>query len=274
VRALALSGRRDERATRFLLEELARIRSTVEGELRLRKDAALIAMQDAGFWEDDRRYQVLAEAEYLDRLEAAYQTAAKLGERLARYADRSSNGVSELPVLLSLRLHVLQAAIAGIADQRSTDVFVRLRAAASEDDPAVAEWLDDLASMYAAWARRRGMRLERLDPAEHLYAVSGLGAATILLPEAGLHLFEIPEEREGSRADRVHALVQVVPWPPEARDGHSTLDRARALLRQAPATTGVVRRYRASPTPLVRDAVRGYRTGRLDRVLAGDFDLF
>jgi len=25
---------------------------------------------------------------------------------------------------------------------------------------------------------------------------------------------------------------------------------------------------------LVRDAVRGYRTGRLDRVLAGDFDLF
>jgi ATP-dependent Clp protease ATP-binding subunit ClpC len=28
------------------------------------------------------------------------------------------------------------------------------------------------------------------------------------------------------------------------------------------------------PAPLVRDSVRGYRTGRLDRVLAGDFDLF
>jgi hypothetical protein len=26
--------------------------------------------------------------------------------------------------------------------------------------------------------------------------------------------------------------------------------------------------------PLVRDSVRGYRTGRLDRVLAGDFDLY
>jgi ATP-dependent Clp protease ATP-binding subunit ClpC len=35
-----------------------------------------------------------------------------------------------------------------------------------------------------------------------------------------------------------------------------------------------VRRYRAGESPLVRDAVRGYRTGRLDRVLAGDFDLF
>jgi ATP-dependent Clp protease ATP-binding subunit ClpC len=38
-----------------------------------------------------------------------------------------------------------------------------------------------------------------------------------------------------------------------------------------PAT--VVRRYRERPSPLVRDSVRGLRTGRLDRVLAGDFDL-
>jgi hypothetical protein len=29
----------------------------------------------------------------------------------------------------------------------------------------------------------------------------------------------------------------------------------------------------ADPSPLVRDSVRGWRTGRLDRVLAGDFDL-
>jgi ATP-dependent Clp protease ATP-binding subunit ClpC len=41
-----------------------------------------------------------------------------------------------------------------------------------------------------------------------------------------------------------------------------------------PARAEVVRRYREKPAPLVRDAVRGYRTGRLDRVLAGDFDLF
>jgi ATP-dependent Clp protease ATP-binding subunit ClpC len=34
-----------------------------------------------------------------------------------------------------------------------------------------------------------------------------------------------------------------------------------------------VRRYRRDPSPLVRDAVRGWRTGRLDSVLAGDFDL-
>ena len=37
---------------------------------------------------------------------------------------------------------------------------------------------------------------------------------------------------------------------------------------------GVVRRYRPGKAPLVRDSVRGYRTGRLDRILAGDFDLY
>ena len=35
----------------------------------------------------------------------------------------------------------------------------------------------------------------------------------------------------------------------------------------------VVRRYRRDPSPLVRDA-SGSRTGRIDRVLGGDFDLF
>ena len=35
----------------------------------------------------------------------------------------------------------------------------------------------------------------------------------------------------------------------------------------------IVRRYREAPSPLVRDSRGAWRTGRLDRVLAGDFDL-
>jgi ATP-dependent Clp protease ATP-binding subunit ClpC len=34
-----------------------------------------------------------------------------------------------------------------------------------------------------------------------------------------------------------------------------------------------VRRYRDEPSPLVRDFTGGWRTGRLDLVLAGDFDV-
>jgi ATP-dependent Clp protease ATP-binding subunit ClpC len=34
-----------------------------------------------------------------------------------------------------------------------------------------------------------------------------------------------------------------------------------------------VRRYRTAPSPLVRDGVRGWRTGRIERVLGGEFDV-
>ena len=275
LRSLALSGRHDEQGVRFLLDELTRVRSAVEGDLGRRKDAALKAMQDPDFWETEERHGVLAEAEYLDRLQAAFATAGKLGERLARH-EGARNGAGELAELLSLRLYVLQAAIRGLADRQTPDVFLRIQSAASDDPEEGGRWCDDLAEMYDAWARRRGMRITRLDRAEHLYAVSGLGAGTILESEAGFHLLELPdEEREGGRADRLHAVVQVAPWPPQASHRERSLaEQARAMLERAPGASGVVRRYRAKPTPLVRDAVRGYRTGRLDRVLAGDFDLF
>ena len=273
LRSLALREHADEKAARFLLDELARIRSTVEGELRARKDAALAAMQDPAFWEHEGRYAVLAEAEYLDRLEAAYATAAKLGERLARHANRARNGTGELAGLLALRLHVLEAAVAGLEEEPGGDLFLELRPAGSEDARA---WVETLAEMYKAWARRRGMRFERLDPDEHLYAVSGLGAGVLLAGEAGLHVLEVPEEgREDGRAERLHALVHVATAPAARIDEHETpMARARRALQRAPRGETVVRRYRAEPTPLVRDAVRGYRTGRFDRVLAGDFDLF
>ena len=274
LRSLALSGRPDERAVRFLLDELAKVRAAVEGDLGRRKDAALEAMQQPEFWEAEGRHTVLAEAEYLDRLQAAYVTAGKLGERLARHRG-AENGAGELAELLSLRLYVLQAAIEGLADRRTPDVFLRIHPAASDDPDECRRWADDLADMYAAWARRRGMRFRRLDPNEHLYAVSGLGAATILEPEAGLHVLELPDEgREDARAERLHAVVEVAPWPPTADRERDLAAEARAALDGVPTAAEVVRRYRAKPAPLVRDAVRGYRTGRLDRVLAGDFDLF
>ncbi|HET9324426.1 MAG TPA: AAA family ATPase, partial [Gaiellaceae bacterium] len=272
LRSLALNARVDEAAVRFLLDELGRVRSTVEGELRARKDAALAAMQEPTFWEDDERYGVLAEAEYLDRLEAAFATASKLGARLAGRTE-AANGAGELAALLSLRLFVLQAAIAGVAEERAPDVFLRIHPASSDDSPEGRRWVEVLAGMYAAWAGRRGMRMDRLDPAEHLYTVSGLGAGTILEAETGLHVLEVPEEgREDSRSERLHAVVEVAPWL--RGDGTPTAAQARVELEKAPAAAAVVRRYRHEPAPLVRDAVRGYRTGRVDRVLTGDFDLF
>ena len=42
---------------------------------------------------------------------------------------------------------------------------------------------------------------------------------------------------------------------------------------QAPRPNAVVRRYRGQPSPLVRSGDGSWRTGRLDMVMRGDFDL-
>ena len=105
-------------------------------------------------------------------------------------------------------------------------------------------------------------------------AISGLAAHTLLLPESGLHLFEEPAAA-GTGYDRVQVRVRVAAQPEVPPADGSVGLRAQALsaVESVSATPQIVRRYRERPSPLVRDSVRGWRTGRIDRVDAGDFDL-
>jgi hypothetical protein len=96
------------------------------------------------------------------------------------------------------------------------------------------------------------------------YSVSGLAAYALLSDENGLHVLETPAgERD---FDRVAVRVTVKPVPVYY---HPTLPAST----ESNASGEIVRRYRFLPSPLVRDR-RGWRTGRAERVLAGDFDLF
>ena len=57
-------------------------------------------------------------------------------------------------------------------------------------------------------------------------------------------------------------------------DGAIEIEEAlKAVSGEAESASDMVRRYRETPSPLVRDSVRGWRTGRLDRVFDGDFDV-
>ena len=69
------------------------------------------------------------------------------------------------------------------------------------------------------------------------------------------------------------AVAQPADPPSEGSDGLAR--QARDALSGAAGDTEllVVRRYREEPSPLVRDSVRQWRTGRADAVFAGDFDL-
>ena len=259
VAAIALDPQGSAAETECLKSELARVSDSIR-EWEDTKSEALEAMRAPHFWESDERHGVLSRIEYLDRLSAAGATAQRLAARLDTGRETQSR---ELVGMLARRLHVLDAAVRGLEAGEPADAEIVIRAAHGDDSPAAEAVVDRLAAMYAAWADARGMRAHRHDAERgQALTVTGLGAFTLLRPEAGLHVFEVPT-RERS-FDRVAALVTVAPRDHEARPGDADLPPA--------SEPTIVRRYREAPSPLVRDA-SGARTGRIDRVLGGDFDL-
>jgi ATP-dependent Clp protease ATP-binding subunit ClpC len=277
IRGLALHPRADPAATAGLLERLDEVAAEIEGPaVSRRKEEALAALGRPGFWDDDARFGVLATANYLDRMQEALRTALRLGNR--RRPSRA--GGPELVGLLALRLHVLERALAGVDADATDEVYLALHPISGAPHDLALPFQDRLVAMYRSWGERRGMVVELLTPEaspgpENVLLAGGLGAAAILAPEAGLHVLELPgprRPRERALA-RVAVLVAVAPRPPHGGEPASAA-AALAALGAVDTPTTIVRRYRFEPTPLARDAVRGYRTGRLDRVLAGDFDLF
>jgi ATP-dependent Clp protease ATP-binding subunit ClpC len=262
VRDLARARSADDASVRFLLAELRRVSSAVD-ELQGRKGHALSVMSEPGFWERDDRVGILAEIEYLDRLGTAARTADRLGARLERSLRPGGRANHELARLVAGRLYVLDRAVAGIESGAPTEVVVHVRPGPGDATDEARAFAALLAEMYVAWAHARGMQIERLEAptGEHALAVAGLGCGEILRGESGLHVLEhVDEHRDGGKViDREQVRVLVLGPGESGSDGE---------------TPTIVRRYRPGRAPLVRDSVRGFRTGRLDRVLAGDFDLY
>jgi ATP-dependent Clp protease ATP-binding subunit ClpC len=258
VRALALDPRADAAALRLLRETVAalRERSRAPG-FEAQRERGATAMQDVAFWQRPDRALVLDQLERIDRIESGLRSAASLLERLARATGRS---VLEPLRRLALLLHVLGEAIASIEQDEPEHARLTIVPRGARGARADA-WRDRLRDMYLAWARARGMRAAagppRADGAVTL-EIGGFGAWRLLREEAGLHLLgsDGADERE-----RHGALVEVAAEPAGSR----APDPARE--------PQVVRRYSDAPVPLVRDAVRGWRTGRAERVFDGDFDL-
>ena len=266
-----------EQEKRFLRAEVQRLRRVIEGEAwSERTEADLEATRAEGFWESPGRFPVLARIEYLERVRSAFATATKLEARLSPPGGNGRAPARRVVELLAERLYLLDRACAGIAVGDANDAFVSIRPAAGNTEASA--FADRLVEMYVAWGRKRGMRVRRLGGGAgegSTLAVTGIAAYTILAPESGLHVLELPH---GERSfDRVSAHVLVAEWPPQPPGANVEACAKEALARRrsdgAGAVPTVVRRYRSEPSPLVRDSVRDWRTGRLDRVLGGDFDV-
>lgn len=271
-RAIALEATGKPREREALANALAAIRGIVgSAEWSETKEELLRSMSVPDFWEARYRFAILSEAELRDRIEAGTVTAEHLRDRLIRAStDAAARRICRM---LALRIYVLDIALEALRRREPQDAYLAIRAA--DREATSVSFAAEVAAMYRSWAEARGMRLETLRPGgpgsgSEVLGVSGFGAHQILADESGRHIREpTPETGAGAAVE-----VAVAAQPLEAaQDERGKLEQALRSLEEAGGGGRVVRRYRPGSSPLVRDAVRGWRTGRLERVLSGEFDL-
>jgi ATP-dependent Clp protease ATP-binding subunit ClpC len=229
-------------------------------------------MQSDGFWDRPDRFVLLARYALLDRIRVAIGAAKSLEGRL----QRSVKGGSHSRIIAARLASQVYTIELGLADARLgsvADCIMTVQPAfeLAGDRAHTAAWCEQLIGMYRQWAALRNMQVSehRMDNISVL-VVSGFGAWATLKAEVGLHVMD----QEVADSTRVTGRVKVAtdepvgPMSPSQR-----MQRWAGLLAATPAGMDVVRRYRAGASPLVRDAHMGWRTGRLDLVLAGNFDL-
>jgi ATP-dependent Clp protease ATP-binding subunit ClpC len=276
----------------------ATIRARLDGDEWEQLRALLNArMAATDFWDDPKRHHVLARFALMDRVKAAAQTVDSLLERYTRGA-RGGQYSRDLAARLALQLHLVDHGIRDALSDAPVEVVVAVDPAmeGGGDARTVRQWCEQIAAMYSEWATRRRMHLTRVNDRRSelpLLVISGFGAHSVLSNEVGLHVLEtdtVGARGGGAIVTRIVARVRVAPTTGAKPQVTAPVDRnlaggradhggaesdglAHALGAQ-PASAFVVRRYRFEPSPLVRDARRGWRSGRVRDVMAGNFDLF
>ncbi len=230
-------------------------------------------MASADFWTRADRFGTLARFALMDRVKSATETAKALHGRLARYSRSPRPYSAELSGRLALQLHLIKEGIKDALDDAPVELALAIEPVfdGAGDRQATVAWCQKLTAMYRAWAAKRRMHVGELPSTgkdSPIIVVSGFGAHRTLSPEAGLHVFEPSEGAAGRVTARVRIGVVPLGDVPAAKERRVTVK----ALDEAPRPNAVVRRYREEP-PLVRDAGGKWRTGRLDLVLGGEFDL-
>ncbi len=233
-------------------------------------------MQEEGFWSDPARKAVLARVALMDRVKAAAGTAESFHGRLVRGSGKSGKHSRELIARLALQIHLINEGIKDVFEAAPIEVALKVERALDSDRVGGQDWCAALIGMYKGWAAARHMQLSELNASPRsagmpILLMSGFGAHRTLARERGLHVLEIPEGEK--TYDRFTARVRVATVPLEDLPAHKLRAVLAAALAKPDTLKTIVRRYRNGASPLVRDMAQGWRTGRFDAVMRGDFDL-
>jgi ATP-dependent Clp protease ATP-binding subunit ClpC len=250
-------------------------RSLLSPEWESLKHELAQEMSSADFWHRPDRFEKLARLALMDRVAAAADTVDALRTRLARGARQPGHYHRELISRLALQVHLVSEGVRDVFEGAAVEVALMVEPAldaGASDSRATGAWCRQLLGMYRDWAENRHMQLSEVQTGGELpvLLISGFGAERVLKRECGLHVLELSGSNGASRAGaRVRLAAAPLGDVPAGR-----LPRALSeALGKAPRASAVVRRYRGEPSPLVRSADGSWRTGKLDAVLRGDFDL-
>lgn len=232
---------------------------------------------DPAIWSRPDRYAVFARLALIDRVEQAARTAERLNVRLQAKGSGAGEAPRELVARLAQQLHLVREGMSDARLDSPIDVLLSVEPALespAEDSRQAATWSGQILEMYRRWAERRRMQVEEFLPRRGqgpvILQIAGFGAFRTLEAEAGLHLLE---DGDGDSGRRTVARLRTAPGlleEPRAAEAYQVF--ARRLAETGDPST-VVRRYRKGPAPLVRDVRGGWRSGRIELVLGGDFDL-
>jgi ATP-dependent Clp protease ATP-binding subunit ClpC len=284
LHAIALDPHGTPAEIAFLRDRYERLNALIQGD-RWRDDKAdaLAMIGRTDFWDSPERFQILGRTEYQDRIDTV---ARRLGSLLDRLNGKGRPMREHYPRHLvgsvAHNLYLLETACADVEQRCPFEAFLLVEpdTGAQAEHSSADAFAAELGAMYLAWAKKRRMHARVIEetrpgqPYRLLLAVAGFGAFSILEKEDGLHVLEVPDAQERFTRFRTH--VRVVPQSASAdhRSKQALVASARdQLIRHKRDRLRIVRRYRRMPSPLVRDSVRGWRTGRLDQVLGGEFDL-
>jgi ATP-dependent Clp protease ATP-binding subunit ClpC len=238
-------------------------------------------MSTPAFWEKTGRHRALAELALMDRVKAAAATGDALQARLARSSGTSGTYSRELIARFALNLHAVKEGLKDVAEKSAIEVALAIEPAfesGSGDRKSAEAWCTRLREMYRAWSSNRHMQLSELPVAlpagtgteAPLLLIAGFGAHRVLARECGLHVLETPDN--GS-ITRTTARVRLAVTPLGDVVGAKLASTLVRSFGEAPLPAQVVRRYRNGPAPLVRSGDGSWRSGKLEAVLGGDFDL-
>jgi len=265
----------------------ANLRDRLDGDdwLAIKSDS-YSHMQDPDFWQNPNRFEILDRIERLGRVDGALSRATSLLDRMEGQLTKGRDRYRvDLIGSLAQTLFLLKTAVDDIVAGKPSDAILLVRKPNQkfEDGNEAADFYDEIVAMYDAWAKKRRMTLRVLKSevpsasvhSNFLALISGFGAHTLLAGENGLHVLDHPQTKS-SRAKKSGIEVRVGPQPYDLAnidDGALAGQCQKFLNDCAPKQPAIVRHYKRQPAPMVRDLVTGWRTGNIDRVLGGDFDL-